>query len=90
MRSASRRASSSTSGATKRSCKITSASFKARSPRSVIYKYYVVKNDNSVLESPASNIELYLQDAAATNVVLSPFVWDNETLPLPPPTNIRK
>jgi hypothetical protein len=58
-----------------------------RSPRSVIYKYYVLKNDNSVLESPASNIELYLQDAAATNVVLSPFVWDNETLPLPPPTN---
>ena len=58
-----------------------------RSPRSVVYKYYVVKSDTSVLESPAANIELYLENADATNFVLTPFVWDNEDLPLPPASN---
>ncbi|HMP77572.1 MAG TPA: hypothetical protein PKE12_14855 [Kiritimatiellia bacterium] len=58
-----------------------------RSPRSVIYKFYILKSDTSVLESPASNIELYLEDANATNLVLSPFLWDNEDLPLPPASN---
>lgn len=58
-----------------------------RSPRSVIYKYYVLKSDSSVLESPASNIEMYLEDPTATNITLAPFIWDNNDLPLPPPSN---
>lgn len=58
-----------------------------RSPRSVIYKFYVVRSGPSALESPASNLELYLEDPNATNIVLPPFVWENEDLPLPPPTN---
>ncbi len=58
-----------------------------RSPRSIIYKFYVLKTDNSVVESPASNIEVYLEDLAGTNVVLNTFLWDNEDLPLAPPTN---
>lgn len=58
-----------------------------RSPRSVIYKYYVLKSDSSVLESPSSNIELYLENPAVTNLVLPPFIWDNNDLPPPPPSN---
>jgi hypothetical protein len=58
-----------------------------RSPRSVVYKFYVLKSDASVLESPSSNLELYLEDLTATNILLAPFVWDNEGLPPPPPTN---
>lgn len=58
-----------------------------RSPRSVIYKYYVVKSDSSVLESPSSNLELYLENPSVTNLVLAPFVWDNNALPPPPPSN---
>lgn len=58
-----------------------------RSPRSVVYKFYILKSDTSVLESPSSNIELYLQDTTVTNMVLNPFVWENDQLPLPPPTN---
>lgn len=58
-----------------------------RSPRSMDYKFYVVKNDGNFLESPNSNIELYIEDAAGTNVVLSPFVWANDGLPPPPPSN---
>ncbi len=58
-----------------------------RSPRSFKYKFYVVKNDLSPLESPASDLEYYLEDAAGTNVILSPFVWANEDLPPPPPSN---
>lgn len=59
----------------------------ARTPRSMIYKFYVVKNDGNYLESPDSDIELYIEDTAGTNVVLSPFVWANDGLPLPPPSN---
>lgn len=58
-----------------------------RSPRSVIYKFYVYKSGPSALESPASNLELYLEDSAGTNVVLSPFVWANDGLLPPPPSN---
>jgi hypothetical protein len=58
-----------------------------RSPRSFKYKFYVVKNDLSPLESPASDLEYYLEDAAGTNIALSPFVWANEGLPPPPPSN---
>lgn len=59
----------------------------ARSPRSMIYKFYVVKNDGNPLESPNSDIELYIENSMGTNVVLSPFVWANDDLPLPPPSN---
>lgn len=58
-----------------------------RTPRSMIYKFYVVKKDGSPLESPSNDIELYIDNAAGTNVVLSPFVWANDNLPLPPPSN---
>lgn len=58
-----------------------------RSPRSFKYKFYVVRNDLTALESPASDIEVYIEDSAGTNVALSPFVWANEDLPPPPPSN---
>ena len=57
------------------------------SPRSVAYKFYLLRNDSSVLESPAANLELYLQPTTGTNLVLSPFLWDNNDLPPPPPSN---
>jgi hypothetical protein len=50
-----------------------------RTPRSIIYKYYVVQGAG-YLESPPSNIEIYLDDAQ-TNHVLDPFVWANNSLP---------
>lgn len=58
-----------------------------RSPRSFAYKFAVARGDGSGLESPAANIEYYIEDTAGTNIVLAPFVWANEDLPLPPPTN---
>ncbi|MCS6771681.1 MAG: hypothetical protein NZ740_06600 [Kiritimatiellae bacterium] len=58
-----------------------------RSPRSVIYKFYVVKMDNTALESPSSNLELFLENPSVTNLILPPFVWDNNDLPPPPPSN---
>lgn len=58
-----------------------------RSPRSFKYKFYVVRNDLTALESPASDIEVYIENSAGTNVMLNPFVWANEDLPPPPPSN---
>ncbi len=58
-----------------------------RSPRSFAYKFAVARGDGSGLESPASDLEYYIEDDAGTNIVLSPFVWANEDLPLPPPSN---
>lgn len=58
-----------------------------RSPRSVIYKYYILRDDSTVLESPASNRDLYLENPAVTNLILPPFVWDNDALPPAPPSN---
>lgn len=58
-----------------------------RSPRSFAYKFYVLKADNTVGESPASNIEVYLEDLDGTNVTLDTFLWDSDSLPLAPPTN---
>lgn len=59
-----------------------------RSPRSLIYKFYVVTTGNNHYESPSSNIEQYILDPAATEqIVLAPFVWDNEGLPPPPASN---
>ncbi len=58
-----------------------------RSPRSFKYKFYVVKNDLSYLESPTTDQEYYLEDGAGTNITLATFTWDNEALPLPPASN---
>lgn len=58
-----------------------------RSYRSAVYKFYVVKTNDDWLESPNSNLEIYLEDPLVTNIVLDPFVWANEGLPPPPPSN---
>ncbi|MDR0993637.1 MAG: hypothetical protein LBN38_03600 [Verrucomicrobiota bacterium] len=59
-----------------------------RSPRSLIYKFYTVISSNTMLESPGYNLEYYM-DAPEdpSGIVLPPFVWDNEGLPPPPPSN---
>jgi hypothetical protein len=58
-----------------------------RSPRSFAYKFAVYKSGTSeALLSPDGDIEHYIE-SVETNIVLSPFVWANENLPLPPPTN---
>ncbi len=60
-----------------------------RSPKSLIWKFYVLKTDGSALESPAPgqpNIEYYIE-GGSTNITLDPFVWNNDGLPLPPPSN---
>lgn len=59
-----------------------------RSPRSFIFKYYALTDGGVPYESPSSNIEYYVADPDATDrIVLEPFVWDNESIPPPPPTN---
>ena len=59
-----------------------------RTPRSFIYKFYVLTLDGLTHESPASNLEYYVADPAdASAIVLDPFTWDNEAIPPPPPTN---
>ncbi len=59
-----------------------------RSPRSFIYKFYVHTDGANHYESPSSNIEYYVLDPAdASQIVLAPFVWDNESIPPPPPSN---
>lgn len=61
--------------------------FDARSPRSFKYKFYVYLNNTTALESPNSDIEVYIEDQMGTNVLLDTFVWANEGLPPPPPSN---
>ncbi|MGD9782121.1 MAG: choice-of-anchor X domain-containing protein [Kiritimatiellia bacterium] len=59
-----------------------------RSPRSFIFKYYVLTDGGSPYESPSSNVEYYVADPDdASQIVIEPFVWDNESLPPPPPSN---
>lgn len=59
-----------------------------RTPRSFIYKFYVLTAGGATYESPASNLEYYVADPAdAAAIELDPFTWDNEALPPPPPTN---
>lgn len=59
-----------------------------RSPRSMIYKFFVLTSGNASLQSPAYNLEHYVTDPAdATRIVLTPWVWDNEAIPPPPPSN---
>lgn len=59
-----------------------------RSPRSMIYKFYVLTESGNHYESPASNLEYYIADPTNTaQIVLAPFVWDNESIPPPPASN---
>ena len=59
-----------------------------RSPRSLIYKFYVLTATANHYESPSSNLEYYVADPDATDpIALDAFVWDNESLPPPPPSN---
>jgi len=60
-----------------------------RTPRSFKYKFYVVKDPGGAdvwHESPGADIEVYLQQND-TNIVFDPFVWENNALPPPPPSN---
>ncbi len=59
-----------------------------RSPRSFIYKYYVLTDAENHYESPSSNIEYYVADPDETSqIVLASFLWDNESIPPPPASN---
>ena len=59
-----------------------------RSPRSFIYKFYALTDGSNHYESPSSNIEYYVVDPdEASRIVLDPFLWDNENIPPPPPSN---
>ena len=59
-----------------------------RSPRSFIYKFYVLTDADNHYESPGYNLEYYVADPAdASQIVLPPFVWNNEDIPPPPPSN---
>ncbi len=59
-----------------------------RSPRSLIYKYYVLTTGNNPYDSPGYNLSHYIEDPDETaQIVLTPFVWDNENIPAPPPSN---
>lgn len=59
-----------------------------RSPRSFLYKFYVLTTASNHYESPSYNLEYYVADPAdATAIILDPFIWDNEAIPPPPPTN---
>jgi hypothetical protein len=62
--------------------------FNGRSPRSFIYKFYVLTTGNNHHESPAENLSYYVVDPEETEpIVLDPFLWDNEDLPPPPAEN---
>ena len=55
-----------------------------RSPKSVIYKFYLMKGGE--LESQGGNQEYYIE-GSPTNIVLPVFGWNNNALPPPPPSN---
>ena len=58
-----------------------------RSPRTFKYKFYVYKaGSGETLDSPSSDIEYYIE-GSPTNIVFPTFAWDNNSLPLPPPSN---
>ena len=62
--------------------------FNGRSPRSFIYKFYVLTTGNNHHESPAENLSYYVVNPEETEpIVLDPFLWDNEDLPPPPAEN---
>jgi hypothetical protein len=58
-----------------------------RSPRSFAYKFAVYKaGSGDAFESPSYDVEQFIQ-YAPTSVVFDAFVWDNPSLPPPPPSN---
>jgi len=58
-----------------------------RSPRSFAYKFAVYKaGSGDAFESPSYDVEQYIQ-YTPTSVVFDAFVWDNPSLPPPPPSN---
>ncbi|MDD2240572.1 MAG: hypothetical protein PHI93_07925 [Kiritimatiellae bacterium] len=59
-----------------------------RSPRSMIYKFFVLTAGNTSYQSPTHNLDYYVADPEGTaQIVLTPWVWDNENIPPPPPSN---
>ena len=59
-----------------------------RSPRSLVYKFYVLTTGHNSYESPDGNLTYYIADPEETEaIVLAPFIWDNDALPPPPPEN---
>ncbi|MBP7009203.1 MAG: hypothetical protein KBC66_05320 [Kiritimatiellae bacterium] len=59
-----------------------------RSPRSMVYKFYVLTTGDNHYESPGSNLNYYVVDPEDTaQIVLAPHVWDNDAIPPPPPSN---
>ncbi len=59
-----------------------------RSPRSLIYKYYVFTTGNNHYDSPGYNLDYYVVDPDDTaQIVLAPWIWDNDAIPPRPPEN---
>lgn len=57
-----------------------------RSPRSLIYKFYVLTTGGAHHESPGHNLDYYIADPDDdARIVLEPFMWDNDALSPPPP-----
>ncbi len=59
-----------------------------RSPRSFIYKFFVLTTGGSDYDSPEYDLSYYVADPDETaRIVIEPWVWDNEDIPPPPPSN---
>jgi len=59
-----------------------------RSPRSFIYKFFVLTTGGSDYNSPEYDLSYYVADPDETaRIVIEPWVWDNEDIPPPPPSN---
>lgn len=59
-----------------------------RSPRSMLYKFFVLTTGGSSYDSPDYNLDYYITDPDATaQIVLDPWVWDDDAIPPPPPSN---
>ena len=60
-----------------------------RSPRSFAYKFAVYKSGTgeALLSPTGADLEYYIENPGTTSIQLSPYTWDNNNLPLPPPSN---
>ena len=59
-----------------------------RSPRSLIYKFYVLTTDNNHYDSPSYDLDYYMMDPDDTaRIDLAPWVWDHNAIPPKPPEN---
>ncbi len=59
-----------------------------RSPRSFIYKFFVLTTGGSDYDSPEYDLSYYVADPDETaRILIEPWVWDNEDIPPPPPSN---